>query len=572
MKKVVFALLGILLILLLVAPASAWLSGFQYERDMTITSTYPITLTSYQMKVIFWNTTGVSSGQNCYLNGSISQPTTWNDLRVTTTTDAICDIWIQESNATAAIVWVEVPYIYTGETRLRVYTEKPVATAVSDGDATFRFWGTFQVVPLNVDKWVGTGNYTVYTDASNNTVADIKMNATSGVSTINTLNAFSYSIGYEQVIRANMVRYPANSIGMYGDANTYIYFGASKEINNTFITETRTAAGANSQITDIGGTYTGWHIFKIKRDQAGASVLFTIDNVAVANHTSKIPLGAMPMSFRSEAINGEVIVDYAFVKKYASPEPTITAWGLPTVEAAPNTQFEAQPRFGPLGTTFYFYDLTTGVHSGWLWDVNGDGATDFTTQNCNYTYPAAGTYNVSLSTTNSNGTDVQFSQDYILVQSNATPTPTPTPTPGGNATVLTQVVIEPPVGSAYFPIEFYVILILIALICFTLSLMTRISEDIMGILAAVFFLILAWLSMAVDFHGITATNVNSTLVVQPYSYTPYIPYLTYIWLMLFFVALLNLYRIWHIKMVEAVEKKQQKEDDEFREEKQRRGF
>ena len=191
---------------------------------MEITSTYPITLTSYQMKVVFYNTTGVSSGENCYLNGSISQPTTWNDLRVTTTTDAICDIWIQESNATAAIVWIEVPYIYTGTTRLRVYTEKPVATAVSDGDATFRFYGTFAVVPLNVDKWVGVGNYTLYNDASNNSVANIWENATSGDSSITSLDTFAYATGYEQVIRAKMVQYPANLIGLYTSDSYYAYF------------------------------------------------------------------------------------------------------------------------------------------------------------------------------------------------------------------------------------------------------------------------------------------------------------------------------------------------------------
>jgi PKD repeat protein len=567
MKKLVLVLL--LLAVLCIAPASAWLSGFQYERDVSITSTYPVTLTSYQMKFVFWNTTGVSSGQNCYLNGSISQPTTWNDIRVTTTTDAICDIWIQEFNSTAAIVWVEVPYIYTGETRLRIYTEKPLATAVSDGDATFRFWGTFQVIPLNVDKWIGVGNYTHYTDADGNTVVDIKRNATSGISSVTSIDAFNYATGYEQVYRAKMDRWPATTMGQFASTSMYAMFEGSGQFNNSYSAETRIDANNKHTDTNIGATYTGWHIWKIKRDQAGTSILFTIDNVAVANHTTNIPTVAMPMIFRSEVANADIIVDWAFVKKYVSPEPTVSGYGAPTVEGNPNTQFEAQPRFGPLGTTFYFYDLTTGVHDSWLWDVNGDGVTDFTTQNCNYTYPAAGTYNVSLSTSNSNGTDVQFSPNYILVTDIVTPTPTPTP---GNTTILTQVVIEPPAGSAYFPVEFYVMLILIAIAFFVLSIMVRTSDDITGILATVFFLALAWLSMAVDFHGVSSIVSNSTIMVQPYSYTPYIPYLVYIWVMMFFVSLLNLYRIWHLKMVEAVQRKQDLEEAEFREEKQRRGF
>ena len=104
------------------------------------------------------------------------------------------------------------------------------------------------------------------------------------------------------------------------------------------------------------------------------------------------------------------------------PEPTITFWGAPTVEGNPNTQFEANPRFGPVGTTVYFYDLTTGVHDSWAWTF-GDGATS-TLQNPNHTYANVGTYNVSLSTSNVNGTDVQFEQNYILITS-ATPTTTP---------------------------------------------------------------------------------------------------------------------------------------------------
>lgn len=422
MKKILLLLI-LILCCSCVAPASAWLSGFQYERDLEITSTYPITLTSYQIKVTFWNTTGVSSGSNCYLNGSITQPTTWNDLRVTTTTDAICDIWIQESNETAAIVWIEVPYIYTGTTRLRVYTDKAVATAVSDGDATFRFYGTFAVNPLNVDKWVGVGNYTLYDDASNNSVASIWENATSGDSYITSLDTFAYATGYEQVIHAKMTQYPATFIGLYSGASSYLYFGMSQAVNNTLITETRTGPGGQAQQTTIGTGYGGaFHIWKIKRSQTGTSCVFTIDNVVVANHTTYIPTVAIPMTFRSTAPNGNVVVDWAFTKKYVDPEPTITFWGAPTVEGNPNTQFEANPRFGPVGTTVYFYDLTTGAHDGWLWDVNGDGTTDFTTQNCNYTYNTAGTYNVSLSTSNVNGTDVQFEQNYILITGAVTPT------------------------------------------------------------------------------------------------------------------------------------------------------
>jgi PKD repeat protein len=417
MKKVLLLLLALILCCSCVSPASAWLSGFDYQKDLIFSSTYPTTLNSYQVKVIVWNTTGTDSGQNVYLNGHLAQPTTWNDIRFTTTTDAICDIWIQEQNTSAAIIWVEVPYIYNGQTTVRCYYGKSVATAVSDGDATFRFWGTFQQLPLNPDKWTSGGNYTLYTDASNNTVADIWMNGTSGESYISTLDAFNYATGYEQVIRAKLTQYPASLIGLYTSDSYYAYFGMSREVNNSLITETRIAPGTgNSQETIIGQGYGGaFHIWKIKRDQTGTSCLFTIDNVAVANHTSKVPTAAMPMSFRATAINGEVIVDYAFTKKYVSPEPLLSYTNPEHANGTPNTDFEGSPTFGPVGTTVYFTDLTSGVHSTWNWSF-GDGGTS-TLQAPNHTYTSTGTYDVTLVTTNIEGSDTQVKQDYIYIYS-----------------------------------------------------------------------------------------------------------------------------------------------------------
>jgi PKD repeat protein len=549
----------------MICPASAWLSGFNYEKDVIINSTSPSTLTSYQVKVIVWNTTGTDSGQNVYLNGHLAQSDSWNDIRFTTTTDAICDIWIQEFNSTAAIIWVEVPYIYNGHTTLRCYYGKPVATSVTDGDATFRFYGTFAVVPLNVDKWVGVGNYSLYNDVSGNSVANIMENATSGDSSITSIDTFAYATGYEQVIRANMSQYPANLIGLYKSDSYYAYFGASREVNNTWITETRIASGTGNAQETVIGNYTGWHIFKIKRSQTGNSCLFTIDNVAVANHTMKVPTASMPMSFRSTAPNGQVIVDWAFVKKYYDPEPYISYTNPETVEAAPHADFEGSPTFGPNDTVVYFTDLSTGVITSRNWSF-GDG-TYAITQNPNHTYSTPGFYNVSLAATNSNGTDTQMKEDYIYIWSTATPTPTPT----GNTSVLSQVVIEPADGTSYFPVELYYLLILVALVFFVLSIMTRTSADIMGVLAAIFFLVLAWLSMAIGFNGVGAVQdtANSTIIIQPYLYTPFVPYLTYIWLMMFFVSLLNLYRIWHMEMMERVAAKE-REDDIYRENRKRK--
>ena len=64
--------------------------------------------------------------------------------------------------------------------------------------------------------------------------------------------------------------------------------------------------------------------------------------------------------------------------------------------------FTASPRTGPVGQVVNFTDQTYTSDPGgvvaWLWDVNGDNVTDYTTQNCQHTYTSEGSYNVSLTT------------------------------------------------------------------------------------------------------------------------------------------------------------------------------
>jgi len=111
-------------------------------------------------------------------------------------------------------------------------------------------------------------------------------------------------------------------------------------------------------------------------------------------------------------------------------------------------------------------------------------------------------------------------------------------------------------GSAYIPIEFYLLLIGIAFLFFFLSIMIRQSDDINGILATVFFSFCAWLTPSVQFITIGYQQAVSTPNVIPASYHPYIPYLAYIWLLMFFVCLVNIYRIWSQNLKEAGENRQ----------------
>jgi len=84
-----------------------------------------------------------------------------------------------------------------------------------------------------------------------------------------------------------------------------------------------------------------------------------------------------------------------------------------TVNVGPTADFSGSPTSGVEPLTVSFTDLSTGGATSWSWDF-GDGGTS-TQQNPSHTYNTAGTYTVSLTATNSCGSDTNTKTDYITV-------------------------------------------------------------------------------------------------------------------------------------------------------------
>jgi PKD repeat protein len=78
----------------------------------------------------------------------------------------------------------------------------------------------------------------------------------------------------------------------------------------------------------------------------------------------------------------------------------------------PTADFSGSPTSGDAPLTVDFTDLSTGATS-WLWDF-GDTQTS-TAQNPSHTYTVADTYTVTLTVTNSCGSDDEIKSDYIIV-------------------------------------------------------------------------------------------------------------------------------------------------------------
>ncbi len=90
-----------------------------------------------------------------------------------------------------------------------------------------------------------------------------------------------------------------------------------------------------------------------------------------------------------------------------------TKTGYITVLAAPVANFSGSPTSGEVPLTVNFTDLSSGSPSSWNWDF-GDTHSS-TQQNPSHTYTEAGTFTVTLTATNSCGSDAEVKTNYITV-------------------------------------------------------------------------------------------------------------------------------------------------------------
>ena len=87
--------------------------------------------------------------------------------------------------------------------------------------------------------------------------------------------------------------------------------------------------------------------------------------------------------------------------------------GTPPSTGAPTAAFTGSPTSGNAPLTVAFTDNSTGAPSSWSWNF-GDGGSS-TAQSPSHTYQSAGTYNVSLTASNANGSNTLTKPGYISV-------------------------------------------------------------------------------------------------------------------------------------------------------------
>jgi len=105
--------------------------------------------------------------------------------------------------------------------------------------------------------------------------------------------------------------------------------------------------------------------------------------------------------------------DSAYSGKVVSEIQTITIYAA----AAPVVSFTARNTTGKVPLTVIFNDTSSNSPMSWLWDFGDGDSTNATEQNPVHTYETVGTYTVTLTATNSAGSDHETKTGYITVTS-----------------------------------------------------------------------------------------------------------------------------------------------------------
>jgi len=284
-----------------------------YYKDLTITNTGGA-LSDYQVLV---NLTGSHFPVNAKADGA--------DVRFTDAGGVELSYWIESWGAGNAKIWVKVPSIPVGATTIRMYYGNPSASSSSKGDNTFIFFDDFPSTSINAGKWDVAAK--TCSEPYNNGM-DIEEIDTNG--NLHIYDSGSYWCG----LRSLNLAFPENwaySVKLKVDADAnFQAFGVDWTTASFFPYDTtgypldRTSSyNTNFEIKSANVDATSWGEYIIIRNNTG---LYFYDKGSLENvHTNQIPSPGGNRALHFTVAGGRhMYVEWVKVRKYASPEPSVT--------------------------------------------------------------------------------------------------------------------------------------------------------------------------------------------------------------------------------------------------------
>ena len=350
--------------------SSGWLSGWTYRKSITM-SRASGAVADYQMKLLVGESAGatgadVDCGGHCQAD--------FDDLRFTTSDGTtLLSYWIESVSGTTpnqlATVWVEFNFIGTSATTFYVYYGNASAAAYSNIEDTFIFGDDFEDGSIDTARWVKekTGNSDF---VEQNGRLEVIYGSPDEALNLNLKSQNTFSPegkAYQCKARAGAAHISGTQLTLYNDSEVsvyraflmhesgYDYFRADRYQQSGFTVLYKESWISNIQTLEI-------------RYPAGGDIEFYEGSIKRANESYSLAAGAINIRLTVRFLSGQIgygtdYFEYAFIRKYVSPEPVWGAWGSEETLAIEETILGTiKPSFIDLTDTPTTYSGSTGKY------------------------------------------------------------------------------------------------------------------------------------------------------------------------------------------------------------------
>ncbi|GEM_PF-3510985 len=363
---------------------SGW-SDWKYASPILIINNVNQLLQDYAVKIVFDSRAYIDEGEmkeDC------------GDVRFVDDNGNPLSYWIEPNtiNTRHTVAWVKVNLPSNGHKLIYMLYGNPTATSTANGENTFSFFDNFSESNLDNAKWNCNFNNPLfvndtYSNDINYTYLSLDYNYYSNKHYLHNDEDDNAHISTNEEFDAEYaVRFHANFHKRYEEWGGFYKIDENgHDYNREVITNyhwggewlraesSRDDENHNSYIV-LPDLYNDWHTYEIQRNK-DMSVNFIIDDVIYKTIYSNIYTGNSPVSFyarryddtttygyiplNDDEKNGNISIDWVFVRPYVEPEPTVTNMSSNVVFTVNGHIYEK-----PLTSVLHPIDITPNLKEG----------------------------------------------------------------------------------------------------------------------------------------------------------------------------------------------------------------
>jgi len=306
-------------------------NAFRYRIPFTINNSSGSTLTDYQVMFIIYRTNGTSSGTKVYLGDSVKPD--FSDIRFFSPALENLPYWIESYNSSFAAVWVKFNSIPTGDSTWYLYYGNSSATSAQSepGDIFIKYEG-FESGKVGVfTNSIGSVTATVQTSTVKEGTYALKLTDTSsnkGGGRYSPANTF-----WDQWQRKIEIWMRSDTSSGTGYISTYLTKSGYMRCTCEIVDDGTFRYWNGSDINFGTSQKNTWYKFQFRLESSkwGFSVFDT--NYKELYRYDNLSYGSMSVTYTdvylisSNYAVGDSYFDGVRTCQYATPEPTVSAWG-----------------------------------------------------------------------------------------------------------------------------------------------------------------------------------------------------------------------------------------------------